>query len=174
MLSPTFSPERQALHHQPVLKGYRRPKQAQHITRLPRGISHLQKLPLRIPQAMLFSSLNPGFFHKFFPQISEATAAFCTKPRGGVLHSSLLLTEEISPACTEPPLFSASTRSRMKKRLNSHSPSTLLMPVSVLITFLLNHPFPAPKNPSLLTQSFHWRYSLSDHPPHSPLLYLFP
>lgn len=94
---------------------------------------------------MLLSSLNPGFFHKFFPQISEATAAFCTKPRGGVLHSSLLLTEEISPACTEPPLFSASTGSRMKKRLNSHSPSTLLTPVSVLITFLLNHPFPAPK-----------------------------
>lgn len=80
MLFPTFSPERQALHHQPVLKGYRRPKQAQHITRLPRGISHLQKLPLRIPQAMLFSSLNPGFFHKFFLQISEATAAFCMHP----------------------------------------------------------------------------------------------
>lgn len=80
MQSPTFSPERQALQHQPVLKGYGRPKQAQHVTRLPRGISHLQKLPLRIPQDMLLSSLNPGFFHKFFPQISEATAAFCTHP----------------------------------------------------------------------------------------------
>lgn len=107
------------------------------------------------------------------PAHFQAHISFSHPPRGDDFHSLL-------PACRKKYLLlslhtsSATSRSGMKKNLNSHSPSTLFMAVSMFITPLLNHPF-ARVELSSVHPLCTWKvfFSPSDHHLHSPSLYLF-
>lgn len=106
---------------------------------LPRIISHLHKLCLGISWVMFFSSLALCL-PQMPPAHFQTHISFSHPPRGDDFHSLL-------PACRKKYLLlslhtsSATSRSGMKKNLNSHSSSTLFMAVSMFITLLLNHPF---------------------------------
>lgn len=87
---------------------------------------------LQQPGSVSLPQMPPAHF--------QAHISFSHPPRGDDFHSLL-------PACRKKYLLlslhtsSATSRSGMKKNLNSHSPSTLFMTVSMFITLLLNHPF---------------------------------
>lgn len=106
------------------------------------------------------------------PAHFQTHISFSHPPRGDDFHSLL-------PACRKKYILlslhtsSATSRSGMKKNLNSHSPSTLFMAVSMFITLLLNHPF-SRVEPSSVHPLCTWKgFFLSDHHLHSPSLYLF-